>query len=141
MPSPLVNTTVLIDDSDIDLFIQRRFLEVYNFSEKLITYNSAEEALRKLQDPDTAVPDLIFLDLNMPEIDGFGFLEKFGQLPEAVKSKSQIVVLTSSNSRRDKEQSMNYPQVVQFITKPLKQTDIESLRLLVNNRPTNPASS
>jgi CheY-like chemotaxis protein len=141
MASPLVHTTVLIDDSDIDLFIQRRFLEVYNFSEKLITYNSADEALKNLQNPDTAAPDLIFLDLNMPEIDGFGFLEKFRELPESVRSRSQIVVLTSSNSRRDKEQSMSYPQVVQFITKPLKQTDIDSLRSLVNNRAKNPANS
>ncbi|MCI0751464.1 MAG: response regulator [Flammeovirgaceae bacterium] len=131
MGAPLVHTTVLIDDSDIDLFIQRRFLEVYNFSEKLITYNSADEALRKLQNGITDIPDLIFLDLNMPEIDGFGFLEKFNDLPELIKAKTKIVVLTSSNSRRDREQSLSYSQVIHFITKPLKQTDIESLKALL----------
>ena len=67
MNQSLVEKTILIDDSDIDLFIQRRFLEVYNFSNTLVLYNSAEEALSWLKEMkgDTA-PDVIFLDLNMP---------------------------------------------------------------------------
>ena len=128
----LVDKTVLIDDSDIDLFIQRRFLEVYNFSNQLFLYKSAEEALDWLKgmNGDTP-PDIIFLDLNMPEIDGFSFLKNFLDLPEKIKSKSKIVVLTSSNNAQDREQAFSFTNVIQFITKPLKQTDIEELKGLL----------
>ncbi len=128
----LVETTLLIDDSDIDLFIQRRFLEVYNFSDELFLYKSAEEALAWLQNMNGAVPpDIIFLDLNMPESDGFSFLDDFMELPENIKLKSKIVVLTSSNSAKDREQAFSYKNVIQFITKPLKQTDIEELKKII----------
>jgi two-component system, NarL family, nitrate/nitrite response regulator NarL len=128
----MVDTTVLIDDSDIDLFIQRRFLEVYNFSKNLISYKSAEEALdwlRKINGE--APPDVIFLDLNMPNVDGFGFLEGFKALPERILEKSRIVVLTSSNSQKDREHAFTYKNVISFVTKPLKQSDIEALKKIV----------
>jgi CheY-like chemotaxis protein len=128
----LVEKTVLIDDSDIDLFIQRRFLEVYNFSNELLLYKSAEEALGWLKNINgEAAPDIIFLDLNMPEIDGFSFLKNFKDLPEKIKTKSKIVVLTSSNSSKDREQAFSFKNVIQFITKPLKQADIEDLKKLI----------
>jgi len=128
----LVNKTVLIDDSDIDLFIQRRFLEVYNFSNQLFLYKSADEALDWLKNinGDTP-PDVIFLDLNMPETDGFSFLKNFLELPEKVTTKSKIVVLTSSNNMKDREQAFTFNNVIQFITKPLKQADIEELKKLI----------
>jgi two-component system nitrate/nitrite response regulator NarL len=129
----MVETTVLIDDSDIDLFIQRRFLEVYNFSKKLVSYKSAEEALDWLQKVNgEAPPDVIFLDLNMPNVDGFGFLENFAKLPQKILDKSRIVVLTSSNSQKDREQAFNYKNVISFVTKPLKQSDIEELKKIVS---------
>lgn len=128
----LVDKTVLIDDSDIDLFIQRRFLEVYNFSNHLVLYKSADEALDWLKNINgEAAPDIIFLDLNMPETDGFSFLKTFMELPESITSKSRIVVLTSSNNQKDREQAFAYSNVIQFITKPLKQTDIEELKNLI----------
>jgi CheY-like chemotaxis protein len=128
----MVESTVLIDDSDIDLFIQRRFLEVYHFSKKLISYKSAEEALEWLKNVNgEGPPDIIFLDLNMPNVDGFGFLESFKSLPDKVLEKSRIVVLTSSNSQKDRDQVFSYKNVIQFVTKPLKQSDIEELKKIV----------
>lgn len=134
MDNRMVNMTVLIDDSDIDLFIQRRFLEVYNFSRHLQTFRSAEEALQWLSSLNgDAPPDVIFLDLNMPNIDGFEFLESFEKLPQKIRDKTKIVVLTSSNSLKDREQVFSNANVIQFITKPIKQADIEELRGLVTS--------
>jgi two-component system, NarL family, nitrate/nitrite response regulator NarL len=131
--SKLVAKTVLIDDSDIDLFIQRRFLEVYEFSSQLLLYKSATDALNWLRNLNGETPpDVIFLDLNMPEVDGFAFLKAFNQLPPTIKSASRIVVLTSSNSAQDRKHAFENPNVIQFITKPLKQTDIEDLRKLIS---------
>ncbi len=129
----MVSKAVLIDDSDIDLFIQRRFLEVYHFSEELVLYRSAEEALNWLRMLDgEQPPDVIFLDLNMPDVDGFSFLDNFAELPETIRSKSKIVVLTSSNNKKDKELAFLNQNVIQFITKPLKQADIEELKRKMN---------
>lgn len=127
-----VNKTLLIDDSDIDLFIQRRFLEVYDFSNQLVSYKSATEALNWLRNINGhEPPELIFLDLNMPEVDGFEFLKSFDLLPEKVRSKTRIVVLTSSNSSQDRDMAFANKNVIQFITKPLKQSDIELLHELM----------
>ncbi len=128
----MVDTTVLIDDSDIDLFIQRRFLEVYHFSKKQISYKSAEEALAWLSALNGELPpDVIFLDLNMPNVDGFQFLESFKNLSQKIRDKSRIVVLTSSNSQKDRDLAFSYKNVIQFVTKPLKQSDIEDLKKIV----------
>ena len=127
-----VDKTVLIDDSDIDLFIQRRFLEVYNFSHQLISYKSAGEALNWLRNINgDTIPDVIFLDLNMPETDGFMFLKSFEELPKKTRDKVKIVVLTSSNSLKDRQQVFENQNVIQFITKPIKQSDIEDLQRLI----------
>ena len=130
--SNLVNKTMLIDDSDIDLFIHRRFLELCNFSKELIAYRSAESALDWLKNLNgSEPPNIIFLDLNMPVIDGFSFLKHFTQLPDKILNNSRIVVLTSSNSVTDREQVFLYKNVIQMITKPIRQSDIEALRILV----------
>jgi two-component system nitrate/nitrite response regulator NarL len=124
-----VQKAVLIDDSEIDLFIQKRFLEVYQFSDEVFMYKSANEALNALKsfvDP----PDVIFLDLNMPDEDGFTFLVNFKSLPAAVTQTARIVVLTSSESHVDRDLVMSFNHVIHFITKPLKQTDIEDLRII-----------
>ncbi len=128
----LVDKTILIDDSEIDLFIHRRFLEVCNFSKELISYKSAENALDWLRNlnGDTP-PNIIFLDLNMPLVDGFTFLKLFDQLPDKITNQSRIIVLTSSNSVADRKQVFEHKNVIQMITKPITETDIEALRALV----------
>ena len=128
--SNLVEQIILIDDSEIDLFIQRRFLEVFNFGKQLKTFVSARTALDWLSTVNgTDTPQLIFLDLNMPDVDGFGFLLQFSKLPPPLREGIRIVILTSSNSRTDLDKALAFENVVHFITKPLKQSDIESLKL------------
>jgi len=130
--SKMVEKTMLIDDNEIDLFIHRRFLELCNFSKELIAYKSAESALDWLKHLDGgAPPNIIFLDLNMPVVDGFSFLDLFAELPEKIKKHSRIVVLSSSNSAADRQQVFLYKNVIQMITKPIRQSDIEALRMLV----------
>lgn len=127
-----VNKTMLIDDSEIDLFIHQRFLELCNFSKELVAHKSAESALDWLRNLNGAEPpNIIFLDLNMPVVDGFSFLKLFSQLPEKIRKGSRIVVLTSSNSVTDREQVFLFDNVIHMITKPLKQSDIEAVRILL----------
>lgn len=133
--SYIVEKALLIDDSEIDLFIQRRFLEVFNFSKQLMTYSSARQALDWLKtEPSENLPKVIFLDLNMPDMDGFGFLLALSELPDGVRNRLQIVILTSSNSLQDLNNALAFKNVIHFITKPLKQTDMDNIKLKLANK-------
>ncbi|HTF81370.1 MAG TPA: response regulator, partial [Cytophagales bacterium] len=77
-----------------------------------------------------SLPDLIFLDINMPIVDGFVFLFEFEQLPDIVRNKCKICVLSSSDNQRDIERITSNEYVVEFITKPLT---VEALKKLTHN--------
>lgn len=79
--SKLVDKIMLIDDSEIDLFIHRRFIELGNFSKELVSYKSAEAAFNSLRNLNgDSPPNIIFLDLNIFVVDGFSFLNRFAGL-------------------------------------------------------------
>lgn len=120
-PTPRYNKILLIDDSRTDLFINETILKSLLLSKEIISELSAGNAIEFLNNVKklTDVPELIMLDLNMPGMDGFEFLTEFNQLPEFVKSRCKIVVVTSSESEDDKRQALMNPSVIRFIVKPL----------------------
>ena len=129
MASQAVDLAILIDDNDIDLFVQKRFVEINRFAGHVITYNSPLLAVNALMDSGaSAIPELIFLDLNMPEMDGFDFLESFKDFPAAVKDKTKVVVVTSSSSHADKERALSFEPVIHFLSKPLSDKDLDQIR-------------
>ena len=129
MALPAVEFAMLIDDNDIDLFVQKRFVEINKFAGRVITYTSASLAVSSLMTAEAAaIPNLIFLDLNMPEMDGFSFLENFKRLPQSVRDKSKVVVVTSSSSHSDKERAMGFESVIHFISKPLSDKALLQIR-------------
>lgn len=127
MTNPSFKLTILVDDNDIDLFVQKRLLELNHFASQILTYQSPVDALNFLRTTDE-VPEVIFLDLNMPILDGYEFLDEMMQLPAEKLAKVQVIILTSSSSMADREKTMNYPVVVDFISKPLSQSNLQQLK-------------
>jgi CheY-like chemotaxis protein len=117
----LINHLLLVDDSDATNNFHRRLLDKLKFAQLISTCKNGREALDFFDQSDLPCVDLIFLDLNMPVLDGFEFLEK---LPEAIDREScqklpPVVVLTSSEENVDQERCKNLYKDITFYSKPL----------------------
>ena len=126
-----VDLVFLIDDSEIDLFVQRRFIEISSFARSILAFKSARKALDQLAVQGQQRPDVIFLDLNMPEMDGFTFLEHMIKLSAGADGLAKVVILTSSSSVADKARASTFKNVVRFLSKPLCEKRLVELRDLV----------
>lgn len=124
---------LLVDDNEIDNFINEKIITSAYFAEKVVVKDSAEGALEYISKECTSLgvfPDLIFLDLSMPVMDGFEFLEKYKSIIEAVKTaagKCRIVVLSSSISPDDIDKASRNPLVYKYLNKPLNEKYLEAI--------------
>jgi len=116
---------LLIDDNYIDNFVTRRILESGNFAEQIIVRQSPAEAIQSLQEG-TVKPDVIFLDIRMPMMSGFEFLQEYDKLDEGKKG-AKIFMLSSSLDPIDIKRSGENKYITQFIHKPLTQKILEEL--------------
>ena len=123
---------MLIDDNETDNFISKRIIELTNFANQVEVASSGQQALEYLNahaSTEEKLPNLIFLDINMPVMDGFMFLYEFENLPSTVRNKSRVVILSSSDNKRDIDKIINNKSVIQYITKPLNQSALQSIKL------------
>lgn len=128
-----IETVMLVDDNDTDNFINKRIIELTNFASKIIVKNSGKSALEYLRDENNhqdGLPDLLFLDINMPIVDGFVFLYEFDSFPQHVKDKVKVAILSSSDSKKDIDRIIDNDYVIKFITKPLTEEALEEVKSL-----------
>ena len=126
-------SVMLIDDSSIDNFITTRMIEQSELTKDILVMESSRKALNFLKENEentNGLPDIIFLDLNMPVVDGFDFLSEFSSFPEKTKTKCQIVVLTSSDKTEDIHTIINNRLVKRYLIKPLSLESLDDLRNL-----------
>jgi CheY-like chemotaxis protein len=121
---------LLIDDNEIDNYVSKHVVSHSKMAEKISVKGSAIEALEYLETVKgnaDEFPDFIFLDIRMPQMDGFGFLEEFIKFPEVINNQCSVAMLSSSSDQGDIDRAMQYPVVKKYLTKPLSIEKLESL--------------
>ena len=116
------NKVMIVDDNPIDQLITEYILRLNHKKGDIIITTSAKEALDYLAsnaNVPEALPSLIFLDLDMPVMNGFDFLQQFKEYTEEVKQGCRIVVITASDVIADIEKMKSDPHVIKLIAKPL----------------------
>ena len=126
---------MLIDDNDIDNFINEKIIKGFSFADNVYTHSSSKSALEFLKNleilknvPAELIPDYIFLDINMPIMDGFHFLDEFQKLSSRFRSSIKVVMLTTSLNQSDVEKVKPFKQVVKFLHKPLTEMNLDDLK-------------
>ena len=124
---------MLVDDNDTDNFISKRIVEITNFADDVIVKNSGKSALDYLEEhretPET-LPEIIFLDINMPIVDGFVFLYEYEKFNNEIKDKCRVIILSSSDNKRDIDKIVNNDYVIKFVTKPLTEKTLEEIKTI-----------
>lgn len=123
-----VPEVLIIDDDPINNLICEKILQIKGISSNSFSFTSASKALEFLAQIKGETPAAILLDLNLPEVDGWQFFEKF----KLLNIKTPIFILTSSIDPRDKNRSETYKDVKGFFTKPLIDGSLEIIRDTIN---------
>jgi len=121
---------MLVDDNEIDNIINEKIMESVKFAEKILVFQTGQEGLGYLsanKDKVEALPEIIFLDINMPIMDGFQFLEEFDKFNENVLNKCRIIMLSSSISPKDIDRAASSKYVKKYLNKPLNTRYLEAI--------------
>ncbi len=134
----MIQIAMCIDDDPIVLMLNDLILKEQSFCGNLIKYDKAESALEYFEEQsilpkhEQTLPSLIFLDINMPVMDGWEFLEVFTTRFKMFHDTTRVIILSSSVNPADLEMAENHPLVIGFMPKPLGEPELVSLK-------TNPA--
>ncbi|MGN7784283.1 response regulator [Niabella sp. 22666] len=127
------NLLIIIDDSSFDLRINSGIASHTKLFKQIVCFSSAEAALdflaENINNPEI-FPHIIFLDIQMPEMDGFEFLERYDTFPNGFKAQSHVIMISSTDDLRDIVRAESDRNVVKLLKKPLQ---IEELKKLVAN--------
>lgn len=133
-PSPKYKTAILIDDNNIDNFINGQILSSSAFSQKKFIATNGQVALDLIHNlisgnetGEPTYPDILFVDLNMPVMDGLEFIREFQQIQNDHLKKCKIVVLTSSIHDADRNAIQKIDNAIVFMNKPLTAEMLEIL--------------
>ncbi len=123
-----IKTCCIIDDDPIFIYGTKRMIKETDFCNSVIVFNNGEDALMGLKEAykiDLELPQVIFLDLNMPIMNGWEFLDELIKLPNTSLNNTVIYVTSSSVDPRDIERVKEYELISNYILKPITPNDLE----------------
>lgn len=133
-PKYKFGNVMLIDDNELDNFINEKTLEANHFSAKVYVNTSAKSALEFLQNlvvmgksTEALYPEVIFIDINMPMMDGFQFIDAFKKTLDKKIGSPRLVILTSSVYHEDKLKAEQLDRDILFLNKPLTKSMLENI--------------
>lgn len=121
---------MLVDDNSADNYYHERVIIKNDAANHVVIKESGLDALEYLEstiNPENPLPDLIFLDINMPGMNGWEFLEEFKKLDKALQSKLIVIMLTTSVNPEDEALAKTYDILAEFKTKPLTKEMLEDI--------------
>ncbi len=124
----MYNTAMVVDDSALERFLAETIMKGARFAEKVISFNNGPDALAHLQKTEQ-LPDVILLDIQMPLMTGFEFLEEYMQLPENIQQHCKVVMFSSTLADEDMTRIKQYPFVKKYFSKPLAEDMFRGLEL------------
>ncbi|MGN6617260.1 MAG: response regulator [Ilyomonas sp.] len=119
---PRFNRVLLIEDDPITLLVCERIIKLTDFADEVISTKNGQEGLDYINDSvnnSIPLPEIIFLDINMPVINGWEFLDSFGEMINKLPALPRIYILSSTVDPEDERKGISYPYVNQFVSKPL----------------------
>ncbi|MCG6146228.1 response regulator [Leptospira bandrabouensis] len=119
-----LNMVYLVEDDVITTFLIKTLMKKFSFADEIEGFQNGEDALNALL-ASSNDPDMLFLDLNMPVMDGWEFLKAISKHPKY--AKLPIYILTSSIDPTDKARSTEFPNVKGYLVKPLSLKDLQSI--------------
>lgn len=132
----MLDLILCVDDDPITLMLCKKVITKASFSNNIITAKNGEEAIQYfdsiLNKETDKLPQLVFLDLNMPVMDGWDFLNIFNT-PKYSEVTTKIVVLSSTIDPEDHQKSKNFPMVIDFLSKPITNEMLNYLQTKFEN--------
>ena len=120
----------IIDDDPIHQYGMKLLMRKLEFSKEILVFHDGQEAIDSLLDmlhAEATLPMVIFLDLNMPIKDGWGFLDDFVKIPHHNREKVTIYVVSSSINPSDQERAKKYEVVSNYIVKPINENGLRQI--------------
>ncbi len=125
-----IDSCCIIDDDPIFVYGTKRLMKEIDFCENITVYSNGQDALEgllEISESGEKLPPFIFLDLNMPIMNGWEFLDGFRKIPSINLMRTVIYIVSSSIDPRDLEKVKNYKEVNNYILKPITPKDLEAV--------------
>ena len=120
--SKKVQRAFIIDDDEVYIYAIKRLIKIQNLCDEVIVFTDGKQAvdyLEEHQNDGTKMPDVIMIDVNMPVLDGWGFIDAFQKMDLNLTNRTKLFMVSSSIDPRDVKKAKEIPLIIKYIFKPI----------------------